>query len=175
MKRIILAFTFLFLLSAASYAQAAEQDDQQRYAAFQQEAPTTEFAFEIRAVCDPAFEVGETPKGKRVVIPIVGGSFDGPSIRGKVLSGGADYQLVDEKHNRTELEAIYCIQTEDGVNIHVRNRGILCDGKDGFYFRCTPIFEAPYDSPYAWLNDKIFVCAPGFGDGYISLKMYVVK
>lgn len=168
----------LALATTLTYAQAPALEpapSPELFAQFQQEAPGLEFVFEVRAVCDPAFEVGQMPKGKRVVIPIVGGTFAGPGIEGTVLSGGADYQIVDEAHHRTELEAIYCIRTHDGVNIHVRNRGILTDGPQGFYFRCTPTFEAPYDSPYAWLNDAIFVCLPGFGQGYISLKMYKVK
>jgi len=183
------AFDFLHFDSAGyrrigrRYAQAYLQTqgmdfDEARLENFedwQREAPQLEFAFEIRAICDPAFEVGKTPKGKRVVIPIVGGSFDGPTLHGDVISGGADYQMVDEEHNHTELEAIYCIRTHDGVNIHVRNRGIIAAGPQGFYFRCSPVFEAPYDSPYAWLNDAIFICQPGFGEGYISLKMFMVK
>lgn len=142
---------------------------------YQRQATQLEFVFEIRAICDPAYEVGQTARGRRVVIPITGGSFDGPALHGDVLPGGADYQLVDDAHHRTELEAIYCIRTHDGVNIHVRNRGILTNGPDGFYFRCAPTFEAPYDSPYAWLNDALFVCQPEGKDGYIALRMYKVK
>lgn len=137
-----------------------------------QTKPEVEFAFEIRAVCAAAYSVGETARGERVVIPIIGGTFEGEGIKGEVLSGGADYQLVDKEHGRTELEAIYCIRTDDGVTIHVRNRGILTNQG---YFRCTPTFEAPYDSKYAWLNDAIFICVPQGGDGYISLNMWKVN
>lgn len=149
---------------------ASEQTD---FDSMQADAPGLEFVMEIRAICDPAYEVGLTPKGRRVVIPITGGSFEGPKLRGTVLNGGADYQLIDDAHQRTELEAIYSIRTDDGVNIHVRNRGILSTAQ-GFYFRCSPIFEAPYDSPYAWLNDAIFVCVPEVKNGYVSLKMFRV-
>lgn len=164
---------------AQAYLQSQGMDfDEARLESFedyQREATKLEFMFEIRAICEPAYEVGQTPKGRRVVIPIVGGTFDGPTLHGDVLPGGADYQLVDDAHHRTELEAIYCIRTHDGVNIHVRNRGILNFGEGQFYFRCTPTFEAPYDSPYAWLNDAIFVCQPEAKPEYISLKMYRVK
>jgi len=139
------------------------------------EAPQLEFAFEIKVTCDGAFTVGKTQKGDRIVIPITGGTFEGPNIKGKVLPGGADYQLADREHGRTEIEAIYCIQTDDGVNIHVRNTGLICTGKDGFYFRAAPKFEAPNDSKYDWLNNSLFICQPGFGNGYISLKMWKVK
>lgn len=140
----------------------------------QEVAPTLEYVCELKVTCDPAFSVGQTAHGERVVIPINGGTFEGPRLRGTILAGGADYQLVDRKRDRTELEAIYCIRTDDGVNIHVRNCGIL-HNMDGFYFRTAPKFEAPQDSPYDWLNNGIFVCAPGFGEGYISLKIWLVK
>lgn len=138
-------------------------------------APEMEYAFEIQAICDPAFEVGNNNHGRRIVIPIIGGKVVGEQIHGIVIPGGADYQLIDDAHHHTDLEAIYCIKTDDGYSIHVRNRGILVQDDSHFYFRCTPTFEAPYDSPYGWLNDNIFICVPGFGDRYISLRMYQVK
>jgi len=150
-----------------------------RYAAVNQQAPVNEFVMEIRVKCDVAFNVGGTSKGNRFVIPIVGGEFDGPGIQGIVLPGGADYQLQDNAHGRTELEAIYCLRTDDGVNIHIRNCGLICNGKPedgGFYFRCAPKFEAPQDSKYDYLNRGVFVCTPGFGqDGTIILRMWKVK
>ncbi|MDO4497503.1 MAG: DUF3237 family protein [Bacteroidales bacterium] len=150
-----------------------------RYAELQKQAPTTEFVMEIRVKCDGAFGVGPTSKGNRYVIPIVGGEFDGPGIQGTVLPGGADYQLQDNPHGRTELEAIYCLRTNDGVNIHIRNLGLICTGKPedhGFYFRCAPKFEAPQNSKYDYLNRGVFVCTPSFGaDGTIVLRMWKVN
>lgn len=141
----------------------------------QEVAPKLEFVFEIQAVCDPAYDCGQNATGMvRNIIPITGGQVVGPKLQGKVLPGGADYQLVDKATGRTQLEAIYSIQTSDGVNIHVRNVGILVPEKDGVYFRTAPKFEAPMDSPYAWLNNSLFICVPGPGDGYISLKMWKV-
>lgn len=138
-------------------------------------APELEFAFEIKCKCDAGYSVGKTSRGERFIIPIIGGTFEGPNIKGIVLPGGADYQLQDREKGRTELEAIYSIQTDDGVNIHVRNCGVLVASDGQFYFRTSPKFEAPNDSKYDWLNNAIFVCTPGFGDGYISLTMWKVK
>lgn len=141
----------------------------------QEKAPELEFVFEIQAVCDPAYDCGVTANGLvRNIIPIVGGQVVGPKLQGKVIPGGADYQLVDKATGRTQLEAIYSVKTNDGVNIHVRNVGILVPGENGPYFRTAPKFEAPADSPYAWLNNSLFICVPGPGDGYISLKMWKV-
>lgn len=147
----------------------------------QGEAPGLEYVMELKVRCEGAYQVGQTAHGNRFVIPIVGGTFEGPRLKGTILSGGADYQLQDTLHGRTELEAIYSIRTDDGTNIHVRNRGLLCTGKapDGsgtFYFRTVPQFEAPQDSPYNWLNDAIFICQPSVGhpDGLIRLKIWKV-
>jgi len=148
----------------------------------QENAPQLEYVVELKVKCEGAYQVGQTSHGNRFIIPIVGGTFEGPKMKGTILPGGADYQLQDNEHGRTEVEAIYSIKTDDGVNIHVRNKGLICTGKDEngnpqFYFRTTPQFEAPFDSKYAWLNNAIFVCQPAFGgnDGTINLKIWKVK
>ena len=142
--------------------------------------PGLEFVVKLNVDCAGAYTVGETSKGTRTVIPIVGGTFEGPGMKGEVLSGGADYQLNDREHGRTEIEAIYSIRTDDGVYIHIRNCGLItmgrgADGTPSFYFRTPPKFEAPRDSKYAWLNDAIFVCMPGQGKpGAICLDVWKV-
>lgn len=141
----------------------------------QKNSPKLEYAFELKVTCSAPYSVGQTSHGERVVIPITGGTFEGPSIKGKVIGGGADYQLVDRKNGRTELEAIYSIQTDDGVFIHVRNVGILIGRQNEFYFRTVPKFEAPQDSKYNWLNDAIFICEPQATKDYISLKIWKVN
>ena len=136
--------------------------------------PETEFVMTLKVKLGQAYSVGETPKGRRTVIPITGGTFEGPLLKGTILEGGADWQLA--KGNRTELEAIYSIKTDDGVYIHIRNRGIIAGGDGGFYFKAAPQFEAPEDSKYAWLNNALFLCAPVFGQGEgITLNVWKVK
>ena len=142
------------------------------------DTPQLEFVMQMRVTIDGAYTVGETPHGRRVVIPITGGTFEGPRLKGTVLNGGADYQLVSSDGSRTEVEAIYSIQTDDGTYIHVRNRGIICSGKDEndkptFYFKTAPQFEAPADSPYNWLNNAIYVCQPDVNG--IVLNVWMVK
>lgn len=137
--------------------------------------PELEFVCELKVTCEKAYTVGKTAHGERVVIPISGGTFEGPHLKGTVLSRGADYQLVDKAKGRTELEAIYSIRTDDGVTIHIRNVGLLCNNKDGWYFRTAPKFEAPNDGKYDWLNNAVFICVPEVKEGYISLKVWKVK
>lgn len=145
------------------------------------ETPQLEFVMQLHVTLDQPYSVGDTPNGRRTVIPITGGTFEGPNLKGTIINGGADYQLASKEGNRTQLEAIYSIKTDDGVYIHVRNRGIICMGKDekgnpSFYFRAAPQFEAPTDSKYAWLNNAIYVCAPAPGKpGSITLNVWKVK
>ena len=145
------------------------------------EAPQAEFVMQLKVTLGETYSCGETQHGRRTVIPITGGTFEGPNIKGTILNGGADYQLANAA-GRTEVEAIYSIRTDDGVNIHVRNRGIIASSKDtqgnpSFYFRCAPQFEAPADSKYAWMNNSLFLCAPSFSSGFqgIVLNVWRVK
>ena len=166
MKRILL--TVLFALTMGLNAKAQVNVP----------ALETEFVMQLKVTLDAPYVVGETPHGKRTVIPITGGTFEGPLLKGTILSGGADWQLA--KGSRTELEAIYSIKTDDGVFIHIRNRGIISTGKnpDGtpsFYFKCAPTFEAPEDSKYAWLNNALFLCAPSFGGDFKGIVLNVWK
>lgn len=145
------------------------------------DTPQLEFALQLKVTLGEAFGINNTQHGRRTVIPITGGTFEGPGIKGTIVSGGADYQLANAD-GRTEVEAIYCIKTDDGVYIHVRNRGIIANSKDAngnpsFYFRCAPQFEAPADSKYGWLNNSLFLCAPSFSQGFngIVLNVWRVK
>ena len=144
------------------------------------DSPQTEFVMQLKVTLGQTYSCGETQHGRRTVIPITGGTFEGPNIKGTILNGGADYQLASG--GRTEVEAIYSIKTDDGVYIHIRNRGIIANSKDAqgnpsFYFRCAPQFEAPNDSKYAWLNNSLFLCAPSFSQGFqgIVLNVWRVK
>ena len=146
----------------------------------QGKAPELEFALQLKVTIGEAYSIENTQHGRRTVIPITGGTFEGPKLKGTILNEGADYQLNTE--NRTELEAIYCIKTDDGVCIHVRNKGIIYNGKDEegkptFYFTCAPQFEAPSDSKYAWMNNALFVCKPEWTQQFqgIVLNVWMVK
>ena len=144
--------------------------------------PQLEFVMQLRVTIGGAYAVGETAHGRRVVIPITGGTFEGPRLKGTVVNGGADYQLVSSDGSRTEVEAIYSIRTDDGTYIHVRNRGIVCsgmdeDGRPTSYFKTAPQFEAPADGRYSWLNNAIFVCQPDWSQAFkgIVLNVWMVK
>ena len=168
MKRILLALSFI--VCHLSFSDAVAQTP----------APELEFAMQLKVTLGETYSVGDTQHGTRTVIPITGGTFEGPLLKGTILNGGADYQLGNKALNRTELEAIYSIKTDDGVYIHVRNRGIISSGKDEkgnpqFYFRAAPQFETDSNSKYAWLNNALFVCAPSFSTDFKGIVLNVWK
>ena len=103
-------------------------------------------------------------KGGRRIIPIAGGEFSGPKLRGKVLPGGADWQVLRDD-GVAELEARYTLRTDDGALIYVRNHALrhgppevmaaLAAGQPvdpaSYYFRGAMFFETGA-RPYAWLT-----------------------
>ncbi|HEX4002465.1 MAG TPA: DUF3237 domain-containing protein [Candidatus Acidoferrales bacterium] len=119
-------------------------------------APRLQFAFEEFVTLGAAIHPGETPFGDRNIVPITGGVFSGPNIRGKVMPGGWDWQL-STKTGCHSLHADYMIQTDDGAIINVVNQGMFCSapGADARFFT-TPTFEAPL-GPHAWLNGGVFI------------------
>jgi len=105
----------------------------------------------------------------RRVIGITGGEVSGPRIRGKVLPGGADFQVI-RADNTTDLEARYVIETDSGSLIYVVNTGYRHGPPEAMerlqrgelvdpaliYFRCTPRFETAA-AEYHWLTRHVFV------------------
>jgi len=81
------------------------------------------FVMELVVEIGPALEVGTTPHGMRRVIPITGGSFAGPELRGIVMPGSADWNLR-RSDDVAEAWARYMLQTDDGVLISVTNAGL---------------------------------------------------
>lgn len=150
------------------------------------EAPKLEFVCELKIKLKPAIIVGETPKGLRRIIPITGGSFEGPIIKGEILDGGADWQIV-RKDGVAELEAHYQIKTDDGVVIYVKNVGMRVATPEvaarigrgeqvstsEYYFRAVPKFEAP-EGKYAWMNNTIFICTGERNPDNVSIKVWKV-
>jgi hypothetical protein len=119
--------------------------------------PQLHFAFEEQVTLADDVHVGETPIGKRSIVPITGGLFEGPGLHGKIMPGGWDWQLVNAS-GCFDLHADYMIQTDDGVIIHVVNQGMICPNSTGKRDATltTPSFEAP-KGKYDWLNGGAYV------------------
>ena len=118
----------------------------------------TEFMWDAKVKITGMINVGESKRGVRRVIPITGGTFSGPKIKGEVLPGGEDWQLV-RPDGDTELYARYLLKTDDGHVIQVINNALIhTDAKTKvFYCKSVLDLEAPQNSPYDYLNHAIFI------------------
>ena len=54
------------------------------------DVPQLEFALQLKVTLGEAFAINNTQHGRRTVIPITGGTFEGPGIKGTIINGGAD-------------------------------------------------------------------------------------
>ena len=77
------------------------------------ESPRLQFVMRITVEIAEAIELGEIHGTKKRLIPIVGGSFEGPSLCGRVLQGGADWQMA-RPDGVLVLHARYTLQTQTG-------------------------------------------------------------
>ena len=140
--------------------------------------PRLEFAFEEIVTLGEAIPVGETPLGRRNIVPITGGTFSGPGISGTIIAGGWDWQLM-RSDGCLEIEADYMIRTDDGVVINVVNVGALCPPEAGSSVpaRTQQRFEAP-KGKYDWLNRSAFIgtleLAPDAGVPAVRIRFYKV-
>jgi hypothetical protein len=134
-------------------------------------SPGLEFFLQLKVAIGPTLDLGPGPAGVRRTVPITGGTFAGPLMRGIVLPGGADWQIA-ESESLTFVDAQYVIETDDGVRIQVRNSGTrhgppevlrrIAAGEpvaaDEYYFRTSPRFFPPHGR-YDWLRQSVFVAS----------------
>ncbi|HET7415696.1 MAG TPA: DUF3237 domain-containing protein [Arthrobacter sp.] len=132
-------------------------------------------------------EVGPISEGYRRIIPITGGTVEGPELRGKVLPAGADFQTL-RTDTLTELQAEYAIETDDGERIYISNFGLrsgsgediakLVHGEpvppERIYFRCSPRMQATGER-WSWLNSRILVGTGEREPDAVRLNLFIVE
>jgi hypothetical protein len=129
----------------------------------------------LRHLCDldvelgPPLELGDSPRGRRRIIPIVGGTVSGERLSGRILNLGADWQTIFAD-GTAELDTRYSMETSDGAVIDIRNFGYRHGPKEvldalmrgeivdptRYYMRTQPRFETG-DARYLWLNRIVCV------------------
>jgi len=149
-------------------------------------APTLEFIFGANVLVGPPLNFGDVGKGGRRIVPIIGGEFSGPNMRGRVLAGGADWQVL-RSDGVAELDARYSLQTDDGALIEVRNLALrhgppeiiaaLAAGQPAdptsYYFRGAAFFTTGAPR-YAWITKHIIVVSGERQPDAVKLKFYQV-
>lgn len=147
----------------------------------------TEFLCKVEVTLEPARELGDTPLGRRRIIGVTGGTFAGPRLSGRVLPGGADWQVI-RADGVAYLDARYTLETGDGALIYVNNKGYrhgpqdviqrLARGEEIdpalYYMRATPWFETSAPR-YAWLNRTICIASGARRAAAVELDFFEVK
>lgn len=109
------------------------------------------------------------PYGTRRFIPVTGGTFSGERLRGRILPGGSDCQLI-RPDGVAELDVRVTFETDDGAIILMRGFGLRHGPEEvmrrvaagetvapgEYYFRESMTFEAP-PGPHAWLNGVVAI------------------
>ena len=79
--------------------------------------------FTIEAELDGMMTLGRTPYGERRFVGISGGSVSGAKLNGRILPGGADWQIV-RADGAADLDARYTLESSTGALIQVRSQGL---------------------------------------------------
>ena len=131
--------------------------------------PRLAFAFSVRVIVGPIQDLGQTARGRRRIIDILGGTAEGPRFQGEILPGGADWQIV-RPDGTIEVVARYTIRGKSGALVYVRNDGLrvaspeilarMSKGElvpfDSYRFRTAPRFETS-DPSLKWMETSTFV------------------
>jgi hypothetical protein len=123
----------------------------------------------VRIAAAPPQKIGAVPHGLRSIVPVTGGDFEGPRLRGRVLPGGGDWLLL-RSDDVLELDLRITLETDDHALIGMTfqglrhgpaeviaalGRGEVVDPAT-YYFRTLPRFETAAEK-YAFLNRIVAV------------------
>jgi hypothetical protein len=145
-----------------------------------------EFLMTFRADLKPPTAVGSGPSGARQIFDVVGGTFEGPKLKGRVLASGGDWLLIGAD-GVARLDVRGTIETEDGALIYVQYPGVLvmndkfaqalASGEElqfgDTYFMTQPRFETG-DERYAWLNSVVAVAEGRTIPNAVEYRIYHV-
>jgi len=119
--------------------------------------------------------VGTTCAGRLVIIPITGGTFEGEHLRGRVLTGGADWN-TQLANGVAHVHARYWIETDDGAIISIENEGYYNQDRADAVIRTTPRFTCDINGKYAFLTRDVFAAdlKPGTKNA-VDIQVYRLR
>lgn len=126
----------------------------------------------LHADLSAPLEIGGCPAGSRSIFNVIGGSFEGRRLRGKIAPSGGNWLLVDAE-GVGRLDVRIALTTGDGACIYMQYFGVLVMNEkvktalaeggateyDDTYFMTQPRFETG-NARYSWLN-KVMAVAEG--------------
>lgn len=148
--------------------------------------PQLDLVCRLTVELDPIREMGAGRAGQRRIIPIVGGSVEGPRLRGRILNLGADWQTIFTG-GLAELDTRYAFETEDGAVIEILNYGYRHGPKEviaavargeevdpaSYYMRTHARLETG-DARYEWVNRTLFLGVGARQQQSVAIDLYAV-
>lgn len=150
-------------------------------------APQLEHLYSANVAVGEPILVGATAQGIRLIVPILGGTLEGPDIRATVCPGGSDW-IVVRPDGVSELDVRVLVRTDDCAYIYVTLRGYLTNqaeiiervgrgetvSKDDYYFCLSPLYETS-DPRYAWLQAVVVTGPAQFHGDHVTYDAFVVR
>ncbi len=156
--------------------------------------PSLEHIADLRVEVAPPVEAGQSlglnSRGRRRIIPITGGVLSGPQLRGRVLPGGADFQIV-VSDTCADLDARYILELDspglEGEHIYVQNHALrrgspehiarLVRGEAvdpaAIYFRSVLTLEVSCAS-LQWLTESVLIGSGARFPDHVMISIFRV-
>jgi hypothetical protein len=143
--------------------------------------------YRLEATLAEPLDLGDISQGHRRIVPLTGGTFTGPELNGKLLSGAsADWQIV--LPDGTALGDIrYTLQTDRGDLLYVQSRSVRhgsaevltrlahgdeVDASEYTFRTSTQIETAAPDLD--WINQGVVISVGGRQAGGVIYETYLV-
>lgn len=128
-----------------------------------------EFLFAMRATL-------ATPMvtGTRVIVPVTGGTFEGPKLKGTVSGQAGGDWVTARPDGSLRLDVRITLVTDDGALIYTTYTGIGIVSGDGRALRTAPLFETA-DPRYAWLNNVLGVATGTSAENTVTYDVYALS
>jgi hypothetical protein len=149
--------------------------------------PSLTRVYRLEATVGEPLHLGDVAQGRRRIVPLTGGTFNGPELTGTLLPGvSADWQLV--LPDGTALADIrYTLQTDDGDLLYAQARGVrhgsadvlarLARGEDvdpsQYSFRTSTQIETAAPA-LDWLNKGVFISVGARQPDRVIYETYLV-
>jgi hypothetical protein len=151
------------------FARGADANNRSPTADGRKAAMTSRPLMTVKILAAPLQKLGAVPRGIRTFVPITGGDFEGPRLRGRILPGGGDWLLL-RSDGVLELDLRITLETHDHALIYMTFQGLRHGPPDAiaalgrgevvdparYYFRTVPRFETSAET-YAFLNRIVTV------------------
>jgi hypothetical protein len=133
----------------------------------------SEFLMDLTLETQPPHATGAVAGGGgRRVVPVSGGTFEGPRLKGTVISPGGDW-IRERPDGSRVLDVRILLQTDDAQTIYVSWRGIAYTPPPPggeLVARILPVFETGAPR-YSWLNNVVAVGVYR-GGGKIAYRIF---